>query len=630
MVDEDLNYLVVNDRYRELHELPEELVGKGKSMLEVLRMRAERGDYGPGDTEKLLQERIDGYRSGQVARTEDTAPSGRIIEVFRAPSVDGGVVGVVNDITERKRAEADIAEKTRVLEATMNNMDEGILMVDHDRAIVMHNGRVVELLELPEAFFDGSPQIESLTRLRSERGDYGSIDPDEHARRIIDAVTEVEKTSETQFLETTTPAGKNLEMRLNSLAGGGIVATYADITRRKEIEDELRLAKAVADAANMAKSEFLSSMSHELRTPMNAILGFSEHMIDDSDNPLNEEQQDSAQEILSAGQHLLKLIEDVLDLAKIESGRVALSIESVEVPKVVAECLQLSRSFRTPVSVTFNDEVSDRSLPPILVDRTRLKQVMINLLSNAMKFNVEGGSVTVSSSVEGDKLRLIVSDTGKGIPPESMEDLFSPFNRLGAEYGEIEGTGIGLTITKSLIEQMGGDFGVESTVGEGSTFWVEFEIADEADQVIDVSADELPEEIVELGDDSDAVARTVLYVEDNPANLRLMRKLLGRRGKFNLIDAPTAELGLALAYDHRPDVILMDINLPGIDGFQALKELQGSPETKDIPVIAVSASVLPYEVEHGLRAGFVDYLKKPISIKVLIEAIGKATGKAEE
>jgi PAS domain S-box-containing protein len=380
---------------------------------------------------------------------------------------------------------------------------------------------------------------------------------------------------------------------------------------------ELEAARAAADKANLAKSEFLSGMSHELRSPLNAILGFAQLM--ESSTPLpTPSQKASIDQILRAGWYLLELINEVLDLALIESGRLSLSREPVSLPEVLQDCqtLMASAALKKEVSLQFAPLAA-----PCFVsaDHTRLKQVVINLLSNAIKYNRHGGSVTVSCSERiGGRIRLSVQDTGEGLAPEMVAQLFQPFNRLGKEDSEEEGTGIGLVVSKRLVEQMGGEIGVVSTMGVGSVFWVELALMG-APQFNDVAAEMLLSHVTPTVNGERV--RTLLYVEDNRANMELVRQLIARRPDLRLFGAEDAMRGIALAREHQPDVILLDINLPGINGLQALNILHEDESTRHIPVLALSANAMPRDIERGLAAGFLRYLTKPIRVNEFMDAL---------
>ena len=387
----------------------------------------------------------------------------------------------------------------------------------------------------------------------------------------------------------------------------GVASLVQDITKQKDAEMALIQAKTEAEYANSAKSEFLSSMSHELRTPMNSILGFSQLL--KYDENLSEEQQDHVQEILRAGHHLLNLINEVLDLAKIESGQIELSLEPVEVCRVAEECMSLVATLAAKRDI----QISHTELTGAVVraDRTRLKQALINLLSNAIKYNRDGGSVTLEIlHQENDQLRILVKDTGIGIADDRLDELFQPFNRLDAEDSEIEGTGIGLTITRRIAEMMGGTVGVQSAEGVGSVFWIEL-----PSELLNRSGNgNVVNEVKGKAQPSMMVEHTILYIEDNPANLRLVTQILAQRKHIQLLTAHTSEIGIELASTHRPELILLDINMPGMNGYQVLEILKADADLKHIPVIAVTANAMLRDIERGKAAGFVDYVTKPVDV----------------
>src|SRR5208283_3707587 len=353
-----------------------------------------------------------------------------------------------------------------------------------------------------------------------------------------------------------------------------------DNSVRKQVESELHNAMAVAEKANLAKSEFLSSMSHELRTPLSAILGFAQLM--ESGSPLpTPSQERSIDQILQAGWYLLELINEILDLALIESGKLSLSLEPSALTEVLRECETMigPQAQKRGISVTF----------PLLqmpyfvkADRTRVKQVLINLLSNAIKYNKVGGTIVVdcTESTSG-RIRISVTDTGLGLSPEKLAQLFQPFNRLGQEASVEQGTGIGLVVCKRLIDLMGGVIGAESTVGKCSVFWIELSLSAEPHLAVDAAK---PRSVVQPQLKVDEALRTMLYVEDNPANLMLVEDLIARRPDIRLLSASDGNRGIEVARASRPDVILMDINLPGISGIQALKILSADPANAHIPV----------------------------------------------
>jgi PAS domain S-box-containing protein len=407
----------------------------------------------------------------------------------------------------------------------------------------------------------------------------------------------------------------------------GVFAAARDITERKRLDQvlqeknvELESATSVAEKANLAKSDFLSSMSHELRSPLNAILGFAQLMESDSP-PATPSQKESIAQILQAGWHLLKLINEILDLAKVESRQVPMSEEPVSLAEALVECHAMiePQAQQRDIKLIF----PQINIPCyVRADRTRLKQILINLLSNAIKYNVRQGTVEVSCTESTpERTRVSIRDTGAGLYPEQLAQLFQPFNRLGQEAGGEEGTGIGLVVAKRLVELMGGTIGVESTVGAGCVFW--FELNSVAEQNLAMEANNAAILV------QPQVARaerlhTVLYVEDNPANLKLVEQLIARHPDISLLTAVNGISGIEIARASLPDVILMDINLPGINGFEAMKILHSDPTTMHIPVIAVSANAMPLDVARGLKAGFFRYITKPIKVAELMEALNMA------
>jgi PAS domain S-box-containing protein len=413
----------------------------------------------------------------------------------------------------------------------------------------------------------------------------------------------------------------------------GVFAAARDITERISLDYvllekniELESARSVAEKANLAKSEFLSSMSHELRSPLNAILGFSQLMESDVPPPTSTQKESIAQ-ILQAGWHLLKLINEILDLAKVESGHIPLSREPVSLNEVMLECLGMIEPQAQQRSIRIIYPKIDTPCF-IQADRTRVKQVLINLLSNAIKYNREQGTVDVKcyGSSPGN-IRVSISDTGAGLTPEQLAQLFQPFNRLGQEAGGEEGTGIGLVVAKRLVEMMGGNIGVESKAGQGSMFWFELVSVDEPDillnesQSMTVAEPSVPSDTKRLN--------TMLYVEDNPANMKLVEQIIAREPEIRLLTAVNGNSGIKIAHTSQPDLILMDINLPGINGFEALKILQSDPVTAHIPVIAISANAMPLDMERGLKAGFIRYITKPIRVDEFMEAMHAALAMSE-
>lgn len=375
----------------------------------------------------------------------------------------------------------------------------------------------------------------------------------------------------------------------------------------QEANRELKASREEADKANRAKSEFLSRMSHELRTPLNSILGFSQLLEMTDPTPEDKECLDA---IIRGGKHLLELINEVLDIARIESGNLDLSLAPVMLEQVIADAVSLT----SPLANQWDVEVSWRIRAPedvcVTADRQRLRQVLINLLSNAVKYNRKGGSVTVAVEVSGGSARIDVTDTGPGIPVEMQDRLWSAFDRLGAERSAVEGTGLGLSLSKHLVEAMGGAMTVDSRMGEGATFSVELPV----DRSLPVPTTQ--EGVPEPPPPTPRNGRhLVLYIEDSPTNLRLVQMLTERRGDIGLVTAIDGESGLGLAKAERPVLILLDLHLPDMTGEEVLARLRADPDTNDIAVVILSADATPSEIDRMLAAGAQDYLTKPIDVQ---------------
>lgn len=421
------------------------------------------------------------------------------------------------------------------------------------------------------------------------------------------------------------------EIRLSPLEtneGVMVSSTIRDISQRQRVEAELKNAIAAAQKAALVKADFLSNMSHELRSPLNAILGFAQLL--EIGKPLpTPRQQAHIDQILQAGWYLLELINEILDLAAIESGKLSISLEPVSLNEVLSDCLAMltPQAEKNGIGLHFV-QGDDPGL--VKVDRTRLKQVFVNLLTNAIKYNRKGGRVDISyrAGKSAECIRVDIQDTGIGLSAEKCGQLFQPFNRLGQETGSAQGTGIGLVVSKRLIELMGGEIGVRSHLGEGSVFWVEL--------TRDASQQEAAEPMLSGGQHAVQTQEskglhTVLYIDDNPTNLALVQKIVAEQPGMHLMTAMDGNVGIAFARAHLPDVILMDINLPGISGIKAMKILHADLLTANIPIIALSANNRMHSaIQKGLRTDFFRYLTKPIISSDLIEALNDAINLVEK
>jgi PAS domain S-box-containing protein len=522
--------------------------------------------------------------------------------------------GFMTDITERRRAEEALRFQTTLLQAQNHVAIDGILVASEGRVLNM-NRRYAEIFNVPEELRPPERCVEMFQwACRQARN------PDEY-RRTIEALRDDPETvhrDEVQLAD-----GRVLDRYSAPLEGPegehyGRIWMVRDITERKRFEQALQEAKEAAEAANEAKSEFLSRMSHELRTPMNSILGFGQLL---ARRGLPADQARNVDHILKAGRHLLNLINEVLEIARIEANRQHLSLEPVHVATLVDEALALIRPAADARPVRLAPHAPHGTDLYVRADQQRLMQVLLNLLSNAIKYNRSGGTVEllvrpIADAGDGAFLALGVRDTGPGIPADRLDELFVAFSRLGAERSGIEGTGLGLALSQRLVQVMGGQLRVESSVGEGSTFWVALPVTDAPRRRLDGSREDAPRE--ERGARPE---RTILYVEDNLANLDLVESILRDRPEIDVIPALQGRLGLQLAREHRPDLILLDLHLPDLPGEAVLRELRDDDRTREIPVLIISADATTRQIERLRAAGACDYLTKPLDVDQFLAAV---------
>jgi CheY-like chemotaxis protein/nitrogen-specific signal transduction histidine kinase len=403
---------------------------------------------------------------------------------------------------------------------------------------------------------------------------------------------------------------------LGLIVAGGILLLVRVQRRQWRAEAALAVARDQARDASRLKTEFLSRVSHELRTPLNAILGFGQLLqLDD----LTQEQSESVDHMVRGGRHLLGLINEVLDISRIETSSLALSVEVVELQEVVTETTDLIGPLAAEREITLEGPAPGDRPWVVQADRQRLKQVLLNLTSNAVKYNHHGGAIRIACAPAPEgRIAVTVSDTGPGIPPDKMERLFLPFDRLGAEQTDVQGTGLGLALSQGLMEAMGGTLTATSVEGQGTTFTLELALSDRPAG----EGDQPPPELAALTPNPvTGPEHTILYVEDNPSNLRLVERVLARRGGVRLLTAEEGEIVQELVRQHRPDLILLDLHLPGIDGEEVLRRLRADPRTADLPVVMVSADVTPWYRERLLEAGAADYLTKPLDVPRFLEVV---------
>ncbi|NQU59096.1 MAG: PAS domain S-box protein, partial [Rhodospirillales bacterium] len=537
------------------------------------------------------------------------------VSISPIQSTDGQItnfVAVKEDISERKQAE----QATTLLKNAVETISEGFAIYDADDRLVICNAKYLDIYQLSSEFIAPGTTFEDILRLGIGNGQYPSAigREDEWLEERI-----YHHRNPGNPIEQRLPNGRWLRVSEYKMPDGSVAGLRTDITELKNSEEAMKKAREEAENASRAKSDFLSSMSHELRTPMNAILGFAQMLEYNPKEPLTKTQKGCVDHVMRGGQHLLELINDVLDLAKIESGKVDLSIANVLAKTVLDDCLSLIQTIAEDRRIEIVVEEGFQTGKKVRTDQMRFKQSLLNIMSNAIKYNRENGKVTIDCrATSGGFLHVSVTDTGAGIPEKMLGGIFEPFNRLGAENTEIEGTGIGLAITKQLIERMDGRIGVDSEVGKGSTFWIELPLVERKliDKAIanEETQNDRPNLLPEL-------SGTILYVEDNPANLALMEMIIKRIEGLTLISAHNAELGIELAKSGSPDMIILDINLPGMNGFEALEKLQSLKQTKDIPVIALSANAMPRDIKRGIDAGFLSYLTKPIKVEEIANTI---------
>ena len=529
--------------------------------------------------------------------------------------------GVSFDITALKEAEEALLESEARQERIIQSSNDGIWEWYANKGGFHFTSRCWELIGY-DANDREAIQLEDewlLWRNHIHPQDLPKFDATLESHLAGDAPFDIEyrlvgKDKETYWVRGRGRASFNEQGRPVRMSGSNM-----DMTQIKRAEERVIQAKESAEKANQAKSEFLSSMSHELRTPLNAILGYAQ--LFEYDLNLTQQQMNNMREIRKAGDHLLQLINDVLDLAKIESGKMTVSLEPVLSSRIIHEAFTLVQTQADSNGIRLHANFNNLENHYVIADNVRYKQALINLLSNAVKYNRMGGEVEVSlHSMPHNFLRLSVRDNGRGIPANRQAEVFQPFNRLNAEFSKIEGSGVGLVITKQLVEMMHGKLDFKSTEGVGTEFWIDLPLANEWSQQqkeIIKSVDYVPTQIAFTNH------KNILYIEDNPTNIRLLQQFFERHECLTLDVAEEPFIGIYKARSTQPDLIILDINLPGMDGFEALNVLKNDPMTKHIPVVGLSANAMPYDIERGIKSGFNEYLTKPVDMNRLVETLNK-------
>jgi len=535
------------------------------------------------------------------------------IEVSLSPltTPHGTVVSAaIRDITERRRLESAGKLASERLHSAVEATQDAFALFDVDDRLVLCNS--VFRQTVPESLVGpviGRSFAELLDASLSKDGAGVSEEsPEEFRLRRL-----AYRRDPQGAMDLRTADGRSWRVTDRRTAEGGTVTTIWDLTEDVRREIELRQAQAAAEAASAAKSEFLSSMSHELRTPLNAILGFAQLLERDKKPALTDRQLGMLEHVMKGGEHLLRLIDEVLDLSRIEAGGVALSLEPVQIADVLTEVKTTLAPMAARAGIELRVAGISAALPLVVADRMRFAQILMNYGSNSIKYGRPGSSATFIAADLGSFVRVNVVDTGMGIAADKHDKIFQPFQRAGQETGPIEGTGIGLALSKRLAELMGGRVGFRSVAGEGSEFWVDLP-AHNARRSHPPMRTEQSKLTVSPMNAIEGPAHKIVYIEDNPSNVAFMQALLGTFEHIELLTAPTAEIGIELVRAHQPAAVIMDINLPGMSGFEALRQLREWPETVHIPVIALSAAAMPRDTKRGEQAGFVRYLTKPVKV----------------
>jgi signal transduction histidine kinase/CheY-like chemotaxis protein len=592
--DEEMKIIFSNNRFIEMYPVPRELFDPGRPYPDFLRYLAEHGYYGDGDIDTLVARRVESLRNPSGIAFEDRAPDGRIFEVNRRRAAEGGTVTVITDITRLKHAEENLTRKETQLHVSLDNMPGALVYTDDDQNIVVCNERFAEMYPVPKELLNPGRPYPDFLRYLAEHGYYGDGDID---TLVAGRVQSLRNPSGVVF-EDRTPNGNVYRIERRKVGSGGVVTVMTDITELKQREAELAAACDAADEANRTKSSFLANMSHELRTPLNAIIGYSEILQEDAADKDDKELIEDLSKIESAGRHLLGLINNILDLSKIEAGKMDVFIEPVDIQALINEVLSIVKPLIDKSENTI-EVICPADIGSFRSDQTKVKQCLLNLLSNANKFTSKGTLTLTVAREDNSGVCFRVSDTGLGMTQEQLGRLFQAFSQADASITKrFGGTGLGLAITKHFCTMLGGDVTVESTPGKGSTFII---------RLPDQSAGPVAVEAPAPATAADGRA-TVLVVDDDPSVRSLLARTLEKEG-YRVISAANGVQALALAREHRPQAITLDVMMPKLDGWGALKELKADAELRDIPVIMVSVL---NERGMAIPLGAADFVTKPV------------------
>jgi len=602
----------------------EELVGRNVDLLVPGRLRAAHAIH---RERYAAAPRLRPMGSGLSLFAQKRSGAEFPVEISLSPVTIGDrtlLSANIRDITERVQSEVAVRRLQGQLLSAVESIQGAFGLFDSNDRLVLCNSSYRQIMG---RLLQGELVGKTFDDLLSASVAAGAFALDTTSAESLIARWRAHHAAQAGALDVRTPSGQDLRVVERETADGGVVATIWDVTDEVTHEEELRHARAQAEAASAAKTEFLASMSHELRTPLNAILGFAQLLRRDKKTPLSSRQNERVDHVLAGGEHLLRLIDDVLDLARIEAGRVLISLEPVDVVPVLDEVKDTLDSLAARNDINLSVQAIDLDAREVVADRTRFKQVLLNYGSNAIKYGKSGGRVAFAVQARGNQARVSVLDDGMGIALDKQPLVFQPFQRAGQEAGPIEGTGIGLVISKRLAELMHGAVGFESEPGEGSCFWIELPL--HRSTLASGEDARLPGNRP-IASTPPSRRQVVVYVEDNPSNIAFMVDLLEDFEHVELLTAPSAELGVELVRARRPDVVIMDINLPGMSGFEATRQLALWPETRDIPVIALSAAAMIRDAAKLAGAGFYRYLTKPVKVDELTAVLGELLARKSE